>query len=242
MDTTTSLLSSTTGKPIRVLIVEDKGILRDGFIAILKDLEDISIIGGVASAELAIALLEKQTVDVILMDIHLGDNLMSGIEATRIICKRWPETQILALTNFRDKSFIKQMLKEGAIGYMLKDTERADLIHAIRSTAKGDNYFSNQVAKILAEPWLPTNKPQNSPFSPEPLPEEITPREKDVLQLICAELTNKEIADKLHISPRTVDTHRRSLLQKIGARNTAGLVVYSIKHGLCGDRLGSFRE
>lgn len=138
-----------------------------------------------------------------------------------------PDIKILALTMSNDDSHIRQMIQAGASGYIMKSAGRQELTKAIQEVMEGKHYFSDQATQSIMMDLI-KNKGKSS--APEPI--HITEREEEVLQMIVKEFTNQEIAEKLYISPRTVDAHRRNLLQKTGARNTAGLVKYAFKHGL----------
>jgi DNA-binding NarL/FixJ family response regulator len=152
---------------------------------------------------------------------------MDGIETTRIVKDEYPDVKILALTMSSDDSHIRQMVQAGASGYIMKSAGRDELTNAIHDVMKGKHYFSDQATQSIMMD-LVKNKGKTS--MPEPV--HITDRELEVLQMIVKEHTNQEIAEKLYISPRTVDAHRRNLLQKTGARNTAGLVKYAFQQGL----------
>ena len=215
---------------IKVLIVEDFPLIRDGFHEILKKVEGLEIAATAESAEVALTILDESKIDVVLMDIRLPG--MDGDEATRVIKERWPDVKVIALTTYGDRGFIQKMLREGASGYMLKDSERSELVKAIFAVHKGENYFSNKVSNILLKSYLPQSKSPTTQSGFKVSPDELTRRERDVLRLICQEMTNREIADSMCVSVRTVDSHRRNLLMKIDARNTAGLVKYALRHGL----------
>ncbi len=213
---------------IRLLIADDHKIIRDGIIALLADVEHIQIIGEAKNGRDLIAQLIDTPTDVVLMDINMP--VLGGIEATEEITKRFPEVRVLALSMYNEKSFITKMLQAGATGYVLKNVGKEELVLAIDTIKSGKSYFSDEVSIAMMSSFM-SKKTANSPvsFSPEI---NLTKREIEVLQLISQEMTNSEIADKIFVSPRTVDTHRRNLLQKIGAKNTAGLVRYALTSGI----------
>lgn len=215
-------------KNIRVLIVDDHGLIRDGLRALLKSEEDIEVVDVAADGEEALYILEKSEVDVVLMDIDMPGR--KGFEITQEISQRFPQIKVIALTFYEERGYIQRMLKEGAKGYILKGVEKKELVKAIHQTNDGYNFFSNKVSNIMLENYLTGPPPESNSLHREPSPEELTPREKEILRLIFEEMTNQEIGDRLCISHRTVDSHRRNLLQKIGAKNVVGLVRYAMRH------------
>ena len=169
-------------------------------------------------------------VDVILMDIDMGQS--SGIDTTAIVRDRYPQTHVLVLSMHSDINYIVSVLDAGATGYVLKNTGKDELLTAIKTVAGGDTYYSSQVSSRLVE-HLHSRKRITNPQSSGSIP--LTKREVEVLRLIASEYSNPEIAEKLFISIRTVDTHRRNLIEKLGVKNTAGLVKYAIKNELLDD-------
>ncbi len=210
---------------IRVLIADDHKIFRDGLRSILEKEKDIRVIDDAASGNEVIEKVVKGSIDVLLLDIDIGKP--NGIELTEIIKRDHPEVKILILSMMGLHDFILQALEKGATGYILKNTGKDEVLTAIRSVAKGDSYFSREVSTILIEHL---NKPRPSKKTILNIP--LSAREIEVIKLIALEYSNPEIAEKLFISIRTVDTHRRNLLEKLGVKNTAGLVKYAIKKGL----------
>ena len=210
----------------RVLLVDDHNIVKQGLRAILES-------GGIVDADEASdgqeainKLKEGLDVDLAILDIKMP--VMNGIQAAEIISKDFPDLKILALTMLNEEYHIRKMLKAGADGYILKNSGKDELLNAVDAICKGEHYFSKEATNVIMMDMM------NGGESNETVTEEVylTEREKDIIQLIAQEFTNAEIAEKLFISVRTVDAHRRNLLQKIGARNTAGLVVYAIEHNL----------
>ena len=210
---------------LKVLIVDDHKILRNGLTSLLKVSDIVSDIYELDNGKAAIDFVKKhKDIDVILMDIKMPD--INGIEATKIILDENPDIKIIALTMHDDKNYISEMVNAGAKGYLLKNTEFDELVFAIKEVYKGDMFFSSQVTSIITTS-ITARKPKTDVTL-----DQLTKREIQILKLIAEEYTNQEIADKLFLSPRTIDTHRRNLLIKIGARNTAGLVKFAIKHKL----------
>ncbi|MBL0742718.1 response regulator transcription factor [Chryseolinea lacunae] len=216
----------TTDK-IKVLIADDHKIIRVGLQGILQRATDVDVVGEAEDGNDVMAFLEKNVTDVILMDIDMGK--ASGTETTQKVKQRYPDVHVLALTMHEEQEHIIQMLEAGASGYLLKNTGSDELVAAIHAVAKGDSYYSSSVSASLLKAL--TNLKSKTPARPNkdiPLSE----REIQVLQLIAQECSNGEIAEKLFISIRTVDTHRRNILEKLQVKNTAGLVKYAIEKAL----------
>ncbi len=210
---------------IRVLIADDHKIFRDGIRALLDKEKNISVVGDVANASEVMDFLERNEADVILMDIDMGKT--DGIDATFILKKKYPEVNVLALSMYGEHNYIMKMIEAGGNGYILKNAGKDELLTAISSVAAGGSYFSREVSLRLFEN---INKLHKAAPADSEIP--LTNRETEILKLIAQEYSNAEIADKLFISIRTVDTHRRNLIEKLGAKNTAGLVKYAFKKGL----------
>ncbi len=207
------------------MIADDHKIFRDGVRSILEKEKDIEVIEEAANGDEVLEKLFKVKIDVLVLDIDIGKP--NGIEITEIIRKDFPEIKILILSMMSLHDFIIQALEKGATGFILKNAGKDEVLTAIRSVAKGDSYFSREVSSILIEHL---NKPRSSKRRIADIP--LSSREIEVLNLITQEYSNPEIAEKLYISIRTVDTHRRNLLEKLGVKNTAGLVKYAIQKGL----------
>lgn len=212
-----------TVKPIRILIVDDHKIIRVGLRGLFQLQPDMTVVGEAETMVQAIELTRTTHPQVVVMDIDLEAS--SGIEATRQIKQIDARINVLALTLHRELSYIKPMLEAGACGYVLKNAEPEELTEAVRAVAKGNSYLTAAVSETIL-------KSLTNPSRQHREPDGLTPREVEVLALIAQELSNAEIADKLFVSVRTVDTHRRNLLDKLNAKNTAGLVKYAIARGL----------
>lgn len=220
-------------KPVRVLLVDDHNIILNGIKTMLEDETEIDILGEANTGKDAILKAEALKPDVILMDIKMPE--MNGIEATKKITARNLPVGIVGLTMFDDDEYIAAMLQAGAKGYLLKNSSKQDIMAALKKVATGETYFSNEVTaaalrRLMAghAPVKATNGTSAVALDEVPL----TKREIEILALIADELTNQEIADRLFISQRTVHSHRRNLMQKIGVKNTAGLVRYALEHKL----------
>ena len=210
---------------IRVMIADDHKIFRDGIKSILEKGKDMEVVEEAAKGSEVIEKVSKASIDVIVLDIDMGKP--NGIEIAEIISKEYPDINILILSMMGLHDFIIQALEKGAIGFILKNAGKDEMLSAIRTVAKGDSYFSKEVSAILIEHL---NKPRATRKRIADIP--LSARELEVLKLIVQENSNPEIAEKLFISIRTVDTHRRNLLEKLGVKNTAGLVKYAIQKGL----------
>lgn len=210
---------------IKVVLVDDHQIVRDGIKLMLEPQAGIDVVGEAENGEQALQLIEKVKADVIVMDINMP--VMNGIAATKKIKDEHSHIKVLALTMSNDDSHVRQMVQAGASGYIMKSAGREELTKAIKEVMLGKHYFSDQATESILMDMV-----KNKGKSSVPDDVQITEREKEVLQLIIKEYTNQEIAEKLFISPRTVDAHRRNLLQKTGARNTAGLVSYAFQNNL----------
>lgn len=207
-------------KKIRILLADDHALVRDGMKTLLKDVSDFYVAGEASNGQEVIQKVMELSPDVVIMDISMPQ--MTGLEATDIIQRDFPKTKVLILTMHENEDYAYQIFKSGAAGYILKNAEKKEFIDAIRTVRKGEKFFSRAVSGVMSKNYV--RKSQAS------IP--ITRREKEILRLIVDGLTNQEIADKLFISPRTVDTHRSNLMQKLEIKNTAGLVRFAIENGI----------
>ena len=213
---------------VKILIVDDHKIVRDGIKSMLASNPEIQILGEASNGKEAVEFIDSSTIetDLVLMDINMPE--MNGIEATTQIKQNSSGTKVLALTMLNEQQHIRKMIEVGASGYILKSSSKEELVEAIKKIHRGSHHFSEEAAQAILQDLV---NPELTKKASD-IHIQITDREKDVLQLIVEEYTNQEIADKLFISVRTVDAHRRNLLQKIGAKNTAGLVRYAIEKNL----------
>lgn len=210
----------------KILITDDHQLFRSGLKALLSTIPEFDVVKDVGSAEAAIHYLRNHDIDIVIMDIHLSRNGvdMNGLEATREVLNVSPSTKVLLLSAEAKISDVNKMVEVGAKGFILKSTSFNEVATAIKTLRQGNSYFAQEVtSKLFAQFQYPNQKP-NQFASDNKLP--ITDREFQVLKCIVEEKTNREIAQQLIISPRTVDTHRRNLLEKLKVKNTAGLVRY----------------
>lgn len=209
---------------IRVYIADDHQVLLDGLQTLLSNIDGLEVVGMGHHGKEVLHFLKDNQVDVILLDINMP--VLNGIETCKILRKDHPDVKVLALSMYEKASFIQQMLKNGASGYILKNTGQDELIEAIKTVYRGEQYLSKVVSDTLMQSLI-----GKASTARQYIPE-MTRREKEVLALIAKELTTQEISDKLHISLNTVETHRKNLLSKFGVRNSVGLIKMALERGL----------
>lgn len=209
---------------INILIADDHQLLIDGIKATLKDIQDFNFLPEANDGYQVIKALESGlNADIILMDISMPK--MDGLDCTKLVSKKYPSTRIIALSQYGEKRFVKQMIKNGASGYLLKDTGKDILEKAIRTVNSGGKYFCERLSLSLVNQEIKTENTKS-------LFPKLTDRELDVLNLICLEFSSQEIAERLFLSFHTVEGHRAHLLAKAGAKNTAGLVRWAVENDL----------
>jgi DNA-binding NarL/FixJ family response regulator len=210
---------------IKIALVDDEVLFRKGISFLLQREDNIDIIFEASNGEELLSNLNDSIIkpDIIMMDLKMP--VLNGVEATKIIRKSFPEIKIIALTSYDTKSFIANMIQVGAAAYLIKNTTPKDLIHTINQVSKKGFYYSENVLKTIQETIIST---KNSKGNLET--SFLSPREIEILQLICLQKTTTEIAEHLYLSPRTVEGHRNNLLLKTESRNIAGLVVYAIQN------------
>jgi DNA-binding NarL/FixJ family response regulator len=214
-------------KKITLLLVEDHTIVRQGLRSVLETAQDIDIVGDASDGRAAVIEAFRLKPDVVLMDIAMPRG--NGIDAAKRISAKLPQTRVLILSTYHDDSEVHAALDAGASGYVMKETAGADLIKAVRECAKGNSFFSPVIAqRMLRRARLPGS---TIPSRNTPLPV-LTPREIEVLQLIAQGKMNKEVADALGISVKTVEKHRQSLMDKLNIREAASLTRYAIARGM----------
>lgn len=207
---------------IKVSIADDHPIVTNGLVKILQDFENIKVLDKYASGKALLEGLKLQQPDILLLDMQLPDG--EGPDLAKKVLKDFPAIKIIVLTSNDIIAQVKKMLQLGCYGYLLKDSEDTVIVEAIETVYQGGQFLSPQLQQRLVDDMF-RNKQDKKHAA-------LTRREKEILQLITAELTNQEIADKLFISLHTVENHRSSLLQKLQVKNTAGLVRKAIEYGL----------
>lgn len=215
---------------MKILLVDDHRLIRDAIQSYMEGDPEYEVVGEASHGQEAIKFLEDNEVDVVLMDINMP--IMDGLQCTREIRQKWPQIKVLTLSMMGDNQHIKQMIGAGANGYVLKNCSERELKKAIKAVFDGETYYSSEVTEVVMNNLM-KNKPTKTSHMVVDMP--LTEREKEVLELIIKEYSNQEIADKLFISPRTVDAHKRNLLEKTGSKNIAGLVMYAINNQLFED-------
>ncbi len=206
---------------ISLAIADDHEIFRKGLRIILNELDQVKVLGEAQNGNELLEILKHHDIDLVLMDIRMP--VMDGIEATRKIVEKYPQTRVIALTMFEEISYFNQMIEAGADGFLLKKTNKDELELAITTVMNGDNYFSEEFINKVNRTQRPGAKLIDI---------DLTDREQEVLELICKGMSNAEISKYLGVSARTVDGHRAHLLEKTGAKNSPHLVMFAIKNGL----------
>jgi DNA-binding NarL/FixJ family response regulator len=209
----------------KVLLVDDHAILREGLRMVLDAQPLIRVVGEASDGRDALDLIEKLSPNVVVMDIAMPN--LNGLEATRQIKKRWPETRVVILTMHENQQYLTQIVRAGATGAVLKRSAGTELITAVTAAAHGESFFSPSIASMLVDDYrtrLDADDTDN--------PDVLTSREREVLQLIAEGRTNQEIADTLFLSIKTVQTHRAHILQKLDIHDSTGLVKYAIRTGM----------
>ena len=211
---------------IRVLVVDDHTIVRDGICALLALAGDIEVVGEAANGSEALEKVRELAPDVVLMDMAMP--IMGGLEATRRIRKEFPKARVLVLTQYDDKGYVLPVIAAGACGFISKAAASSELASGIRSAYRGESFLSPSVAKFLIEDYqqVANLRDISDPY------EQLTDRERDVLKLLVEGYSNQEIADMLAISPKTVDGHKTSLMAKLDIHNRVDLVKYALRKGI----------
>jgi two-component system response regulator NreC len=207
---------------IRVLLADDHTILRDGIRALLEDQSDMEVIGEAEDGQATVKMVAKLKPDVVVMDIAMP--LLNGLEATRQIQRDYPQVKVLILTMHENEEYIRQVLAAGALGYVLKDAAARDLLGAIRTVNQGEAVLSPAITRLVIEDYL-----RWGDIRPEDTSNGLTLREREVLQLIAEGYTNKEIAEILNLSVKTIQSHRTNLMNKLDLHDRGELIKYAIQ-------------
>ena len=211
---------------IRILLADDHQLFRDGLSALLTKEADIDIVGESEDGRSAVELAGELAPDVVVMDVSMAD--LNGVEATRQIVHRTPRTKVLALSMHSDRRFVEGMLQAGASGYLLKDCANEEFIRAIRAVAAGRTYLSPAVAGQVVEGYVHPRAAE----APGASSGTLSPREREVLQMVAEGRLSKQIATKLHISTKTVETHRHQIMEKLNIHSVAELTKFAVREGL----------
>lgn len=213
-------------KKIRVLLAEDHTIVRKGLRSILDSEEGIEVVGEAEDGRAAVEAVEHLRPDVVMMDISMPS--LNGLEATRQIKRRFPHVKVLVLTMHTNEKYISQILQAGASGYLVKQAAVEELTAAIQAVHRGDAFLSPSISKKVLQRFVQ----QGQAMAGEDSYEQLTPREREVLQLIAEGCTNRDISNVLHISIKTVEVHRANLMRKLDLHSAAELTRYAISKGL----------
>jgi len=205
---------------ISVVIADDHVIFRKGLRTILNEIPDIKVVAEASNGQELLEILKNNQADIVLMDIKMP--VMDGLEATEKVLKKYPTIKIIALTMHEEIGYFNKMIDAGAIGFLLKKTNKDELEIAINTVMSGENYFSQEFIATINKHTMPKRTSNIS----------LSDREQEVLELVCKGHSNVEIAKILGISQRTVDAHRGRLFEKTGAKNAPNLVLFAIKNGL----------
>ena len=212
---------------IKILLADDHQMFLDGLSSLLSQLKDVQVLAAVNNGIEVLDRLQDLSPDLVIVDLNMP--VMDGLETTRQIKRKYPSLKVLGLTMENDLTAVTGLLEAGASGYILKNTGKAELELAIRQVIKGEPYLSqsisNQLAQNLLQNFQKTNIVQNELSL-------LTERELEILKMIALEHSNTEIATLLFISPKTVETHRKNLMKKIGVKNSLGVYKFAIKHKL----------
>jgi len=210
---------------IKILVAEDHKIVRDGLRTLIDSEPGMEVIAEAEDGRGAVRLAQELKPDVIIMDIAMPD--MNGIDATRVIMHDNPRLKVIALSMYSDRRFVSGMLEAGASGYLLKDCAFEELVRAIRSVVSEQTYLSPRIAGIVVNRYIgKTSRSEQSVFT------NLTQREREVLQVLAEGMTTKEIAYHLNVSVKTVETHRRNIMEKLNIHSISELVKYAIREGL----------
>ena len=216
------------------LVADDHMIVRRGIVSLLSLNTEIEVIGEAVNGRSAVEQTVALEPDVVIMDISMPE--LNGLEATRQIKSRIPRTKVLILSAYDNPDFVVEVLQCGANGYLLKNTSPEDLYAAVRAVQSGHAFFSPAISKIILDGFLQKKQTDvllpSEPVDSKPYRGLLTPREREILQLIAEGKTHLQISNTLHISVRTVDTHRNNIMKKLDLHDAAALVTYAIKQGI----------
>ena len=209
---------------IRVCVVEDQTIVREGLVRLLSLADDIEVVGEAGDGDEARPIILRTAPDVVLLDISMPG--IGGLEASAQLKQELPEVRVVMLSMHANEEYVLQALRAGAVGYMLKDSATAELELALQAVMEGETYLSPPISRQVVEGYV------QRVGAEQPAADHLTPRQRQVLQLIAEGLSTKEIAYRLELSVKTVETHRAQLMERLQIRDIAGLVKYAIRNGL----------
>lgn len=210
----------------RILLVDDHRIMREGLMSLMANEPDLEVVGDASDGRQAVQLAKRLKPDLVVMDISMPG--LSGIEATRQILDEVAQARVLALSMHSDPRFVAGALEAGAHGYMIKDCTSQELLECIRTVAGGGTYLSPQVAEVVVKGFVRRLGEETG----TPPASVLTPREREVLQLLVEGHTVKAIAERIHLGVKTVETHRRNIMEKLGLKNMVDLIKYAMREGV----------
>lgn len=210
----------------RILLVDDHQIMREGLMSLMAGEPDLEVVGDASDGRQAVQMAKRLKPDLVVMDISMPG--LSGIEATRQILEELDRVRVLALSMHADPRFVAGALEAGAHGYMIKDCTSRELLECIRTVAEGGTYLSPQVAEVVVKGFVRRLGEETG----TPPASVLTPREREVLQLLVEGHTVKAIAERIHLGVKTVETHRRNIMEKLGLKNMVDLIKYAMREGV----------
>jgi len=213
-------------RKIRILLADDHKLMRSGLKALIEQQSDLTVVGEADDGRQAVALAASLKPDLLVMDIGMPN--LNGIEAALQITQAHPETAIVMLSMHSDESYVLRALKSGAKGYLLKDSAESDLIRAVHAVAGGKSFFSPAVSKVLLDDYVRKLRRSGT----EDAYDLLTPREREILQLVAEGKSNKDVANLLNLSVYTIETHRSNLMEKLNLRGVPELILYAVRKGI----------
>jgi DNA-binding NarL/FixJ family response regulator len=207
----------------KVLLVDDHELVRQGIAAMLSAAGDVQIVGNARSGREALEVARRELPDIVLMDVKMPD--MDGLEATRKIKEERPRTAVIMLTMHDNPTYLREAVRAGAAGYLLKDVSKDELIDAIRQVATGGAFIESQMLKGMLSEMKPSGQAA-------PAAKNLTKRESEILSLVAEGMSNREIAEKLVLSPETVKSHVAAILEKLNVSDRTQAAIYAVRHGL----------
>lgn len=211
-------------KPLRILLADDHHLVRAGLRAMLTQSANLTVVGDAADGREALQMIEQLKPDIVLMDISMPH--LNGLDAAARVAKKHPRTRVIILSMHADEEYVRRALASGASAYLLKNSSEGELELAIRAVARGESWVSPGASKPVVAAFTKSADPARQPH------DKLTPRQREVLQLIAEGHSTKSIATQLNLSVKTIETHRVQLMQRIGLHDVAGLVRYAIRAGI----------
>jgi DNA-binding NarL/FixJ family response regulator len=212
-------------RQIRVLLVDDHPLVREGIRSYLARHEHVTVVGEAADGQQVSALVERLSPDVVLMDLTMPR--MNGLAATEVVCRKFPGVKVLVLTVHVNEEYIREVIRAGALGYVLKDSSASELVNAIEAVYEGAAFFCSAATNVIV-----SQRSSGARAGRAAQPRELSRRERQVLTLIAQENSNKEIATRLRVGVRTVESHRERIMKKLDIHGVVGLTKYAIAKGL----------